>query len=397
VVPLDVANESSPMKRFTISTHSAAEEIPRDVWESVSPPGDPFLNADFLAILERHGAAGRAWGWAARHLLASDSSGVVRGILPLYLRANSHGDFIHDWSWASAYQQLGKVYYPKLLSGLPHTPAAGPRLLVAAGVAAEEAVAVRRALIDGALALAAQSGVSSWHVAFPGDEDRVALHDAGLLASHNVQFHWRDNGCGDFDGYLASFAADKRRKVRAQRRRVADSGLTIEVRHGDEVDAREWPQLHALYASTFEKFNNLAVLSAACLADLARVLGRRMVLFIARDGAEPVALSLCFRSDEALYGRYWGCHGHYHSLHFELCFYQGIAYCLREGLRRFEPGAGGEHKIARGFTPTMVSSAHFIADPAMRELIGEHLERQVDAVAAYRDEASDHLPFRGDL
>ena len=380
------------MNRITISTCTSAEAIPRDAWAVVCPPGDPFLNADFLAILEHHGAAGRACGWAARHLLASDSRGAVLGVLPLYLRANSHGDFIHDWSWASAYQQLGKVYYPKLLSGLPHTPAAGPRLLGAAGVS--DAPAVRRALIDGALALAAEYGVSSWHVAFPDADDRAALQQAGLLASQNVQFHWLRGDYEDFDGYLASFAADKRRKVRAQRRRVADSGLTIEVRHGDEVDEGEWPVLHALYASTFEKFNNLAVLSAACLADLGRALGRRMVLFIARDGRAPVALSLCFRSDDVLYGRYWGCNGNYHSLHFELCFYQGIAYCLRQGLRRFEPGAGGEHKIARGFTPTVVVSAHFVADPAMRQLIGDHLERQVGAVAAYRDEASDHLPFR---
>ena len=381
------------MNRITISTCAAAEAIPRDVWARVCPPGDPFLNADFLAILEHHGAAGRACGWAARHLLANDACGAVLGVLPLYLRANSHGDFIHDWSWASAYQQLGKVYYPKLLSGLPHTPAAGPRLLVAPGA---DGGAVRRALIDGALALASEYGVSSWHVAFPGADDRAELQQAGLLASHNVQFQWHDQACGDFDGYLASFAADKRRKVRAQRRRVAESGLTIEVRHGDEVGASEWPALHALYASTFEKFNNFAVFSPSCLADLARALGRRMVLFIARDGGTPVALSLCFRSDDALYGRYWGCSGNYHSLHFELCFYQGIAYCLREGLRRFEPGAGGEHKIARGFTPTLVSSAHFVADPAMRQLIGDHLERQVGAVAAYRDEASDHLPFRNE-
>jgi predicted N-acyltransferase len=178
---------------------------------------------------------------------------------------------------------------------------------------------------------------------------------------------------------------------------VQESGLRIEVRHGDEVDPAEWPLLHALYASTFEKFNNHAVFSAACFADLARALGRRMVLFIARDGGlsgEPVALSLCFRSDEALYGRYWGCSGNYHSLHFELCFYQGIAYCLREGLQRFEPGAGGEHKIARGFTPTVVHSQHWIADPVMRKLIERHLEQQGGAVAAYRDEAADHLPFR---
>ncbi len=393
--PGRVATESEPMNRITISSCAAAEAIPHDAWAAVCPPGDPFLNADFLAILERHGAAGRACGWAARHLLASASSGAVLGVLPLYLRANSHGDFIHDWSWASAYQQLGRAYYPKLLSGLPHTPATGPRLLVAAGVDADQAVAVRRALIDGALALAGEYGVSSWHVAFPGDEDRAELQKAGLLASHHVQFQWLDGDYGDFDGYLTSFAADKRRKVRAQRRRVAESGLTIEVRHGDEIEVAEWPALHALYASTFEKFNNLAVLSAACLAALAQALARRMVLFIARDGGVPVALSLCFRSDEVLYGRYWGCSGNYHSLHFELCFYQGIAYCLSHGLRRFEPGAGGEHKIARGFTPTLVHGAHFIADPVMRRLIGDHLERQSGAVAAYRDEATEHLPFSG--
>jgi predicted N-acyltransferase len=382
------------MTSLTISPRHAAADIPRDVWERLCPPGHPFLNADFFSILERHGAAGRDWGWMARHLVARDAQGAIVGLLPLYLRFNSHGDFIHDWSWASAYQQLGRAYYPKLLSGLPHTPAAGARMLVAAGT---DAPRIRHALIEGAQALAVEYNASSWHVAFPDDEDSEALQGAGLLTSHNVQFHWIDSGCGDFDGYLATFAAEKRRKVRAERRRVQESGLRIEVRHGDEVDPAEWPLLHALYASTFEKFNNHAVFSAACFADLARALGRRMVLFIARDGGlsgEPVALSLCFRSDEALYGRYWGCSGNYHSLHFELCFYQGIAYCLREGLQRFEPGAGGEHKIARGFTPTVVHSQHWIADPVMRKLIERHLEQQGGAVAAYRDEAADHLPFR---
>jgi uncharacterized protein len=379
------------MSEITITVCHAAEAIPRDVWARLCPPGDPFLNADFLAILERHGTAGRACGWLARHLVASDRQGNVLGLLPLYLRFNSHGDFIHDWSWASAYQQLGHIYYPKLLSGLPHTPAAGPRLLVSDG---PDASIIRQALIDGAQALAHEYKASSWHVAFPDEENRLALHQAELLISHNVQFHWLSNGCIDFDGYLATFSAEKRRKVRAERRRVSESGLTIEVRHGNEVDPAEWPALHSLYASTFEKFNNFAAFTAACFAELALSLGDRMVLFIARDQGQPVALSICFRSDQVLYGRYWGCNGNYHSLHFELCFYQGIAYCLREGLQRFEPGAGGEHKIARGFTPTVVHSAHWIADPAMRKLIGHHLKQQSGAVQAYRDEAADHLPFR---
>ena len=382
------------MSKITVTVCHAAEAIPHAAWDRLCPAGDPFLNADFLAILEKYGPAGREWGWVAQHLLATDAHGEVLGLLPLYFRFNSHGDFIRDWSWAAAYQQLGRVYYPKLLSGLPHTPAAGPRLLA---VEDPDTQFIRQALIDGALALADQHKASSWHVAFPDEENKVVLQNAGMLISHNVQFHWLNDGCGDFDGYLASFAAEKRRKVRAERRRVSESGLTIEIRHGDEIDPAEWPALHALYASTFEKFNNHAVFTAPCFAELALALGRRMVLFIARDAGQPVALSLCFRSDQVLYGRYWGCSGNYHSLHFELCFYQGIAYCLREGLQRFEPGAGGEHKIARGFTPTVVHSAHWIADPKMRTLIARHLEQQGDVVQAYRDEAADHLPFRCDV
>ncbi|HRF73580.1 MAG TPA: GNAT family N-acetyltransferase [Accumulibacter sp.] len=379
--------------RLSISTVSAASAIPRAAWPTLCPPGDPFLNADFLAIIERHGAAAREWGWTARHLVASDPHGTVVGLLPLYVKTHSHGDFIYDWSWAAAYRQLGRQYYPKLISCLPHTPVAGPRLLVAEGPAA---ASIRQALADSAQALAAGLGVSSWHVALPAEADIALLRREGLLISHDVQFHWVDSGCGDFDGYLATFSAARRRKVRAERRRVEDSSLSIETRHGDQIDPAEWAQLHALYADTFARFNNHAVFSAACFADLAAALGRRMVAFIARDRGLPVAVALCFRSDEVLYGRYWGCSGNYHSLHFELCFYQGIAYCLEQGLRRFEPGAGGEHKVSRGFTPTVVHSAHWIADPGMRELLGRHLAQQGEALADYRDEAATHLPFRRD-
>lgn len=381
------------MPGIKIVAVDAAEAIAREEWDRLCPAGHPFLNPDFLAILERHGAAGRRCGWRARHLLAR-VGGRVAGILPLYLKSNSHGEFIHDWSWASAYRQLGQEYYPKLFTGLPHTPAGGPRLLVAPGA---EAAAVRQELIATAKAMVAEYGLSSWHVAFPAGEDAGALAKACLLASHDIQFQWIDQGYGDFDAYLASFTAEKRRKIKAERRRVRESGLGIEVRHGDQVAAREWPALHALYAATFDKYGNHAAFSAACFVDLAAALGRRMVVFIARDHGDPVAVSLCFRSPEALYGRYWGCRGNYHSLHFELCFYQGIAYCLREGIGRFEPGAGGEHKIARGFVPTVVRSLHWIAEPSMHRLIGQYLERQQVAVADYRDEAAEHLPFRADV
>ena len=315
----------------------------------------------------------------------------------MYLKHNGYGDFIGDWAWAGAWQQSGREYFPRLMSGLPHTPATGPRLLVDRALAVAEARPVREALVAAAQELAHRWNLSSWHVAFPAEADREVLAPAGMLTSEDVQFHWRDapgEGLGDFEGFLAGFSSARRKKVRAERRKVAESGLVIEVRHGHEVDPSEWPALHALYAATFDKFDNHAVFTAKCFADLAAALGDRMVCFIARSGGEPVALSLCFRSDEALYGRYWGTRVEVDCLHFELCFYQGIAYCLREGLKRFEPGAGGEHKIARGFEPTSVRHAHWITDERMRGLIGRHLKAHQAAVEEYRVDAATHLPFR---
>ncbi|NTV12175.1 MAG: GNAT family N-acetyltransferase, partial [Zoogloea sp.] len=202
------------MTTLTIDTADSAEAIGRAAWAKLCPPRHPFLNADFLSIVERHGTAGARWGWQARHLVARNAEAAVVGLLPLYLKSNSHGEFIHDWNWAAAYRQLGRKYYPKLFSGIPHTPVAGPRLLVADG---PDAAAIRRALIDSAIELVAELRLSSWHVALPSAEDAAALDGAGLLASHDVQFQWLDPGYGDFDGYLAAFTADKRRKVKAER------------------------------------------------------------------------------------------------------------------------------------------------------------------------------------
>ena len=381
------------MPPISVTTVSAADEIPSVDWARLTPKQHPFLNADFFAILERQQTAGPACGWQAQHLLAKNENGKVLGIAPSYIKTNSHGDFVRDWSWAAAYQQLGKIYYPKLLTALPHTPAQGQRLLIEAD---ESATRIQQSLIEAGKALVASNQLSSWHIALPADEEVALFRANGLLVSHDVQFQWRDHGYGDFDDFLGSFASARRRKVRAERRKVQESGLSIEIRHGDEIEPAEWPTLHQMYAATFDKFGNYAAFSAACFAELGTTLGRRMVVFIARANGQPVAISICFRSADTLYGRYWGTTEQYHSLHFELCFYQGIAYCLQEGLTTFEPGAGGEHKVARGFEPTIVRSCHWIADERMRQLIGQHLARQQDGIAAYADEAASHLPFRID-
>ena len=379
------------MPPISITAVSAAREIESGDWARLSPGQHPFLNADFFGILEDHETAGPACGWLANHLLASGENGAVLGIAPTYVKLNSHGDFVRDWSWAAAYEQLGKTYYPKLLTAVPHTPAQGPRLLVTAG---EDAPAIQQSLIETGQEMVAANQLSSWHIALPADDEVELFRTNGFLVSHDVQFQWRDRGFGDFDGFLGAFSAERRRKVRAERRKVSESGLQIEVRHGNEITPDEWPELHQLYAATFDKFGNYAAFSPACFAELGSTLGRRMVVFIARDATKPVAISIGFRSDDTLYGRYWGTSGQYHSLHFELCFYQGIAYCLREGLSTFEPGAGGEHKVARGFEPTIVRSCHWIADDRMRQLIGQHLARQQSGILSYADEAATHLPYR---
>jgi uncharacterized protein len=378
------------MPAFAVRTLAAASQIQPADWARLGSPGHPFLNGEFFGILEKHGTAGPANGWRAQHWVVEGADGAVVGILPTYLKAHSHGDFVRDWQWASAYQQLGKVYYPKLLSGFPHTPASGPRLLADEGEAGDK---VRVQLIESVKSWVTEHHLSSWHVALPHSREVDLLLAQGLLVSHDVQFQWRNRGYGDFDGYLGTFPSAKRRKVKAERRRVAESGLVLETRHGNEIDPGEWPALYELYASTFDKYGNHAAFTPGCFAELACILGRRMVLFIAREQGAPVALSICFRSDDTLYGRYWGSSGNYHSLHFELCFYQGIAYCLQEGLTTFEPGAGGEHKVARGFEPTVVNSCHWIADARMRQLIGDYLERQAAHIMAYADEAASHLPF----
>jgi len=381
------------MSAISIAALSAARDIAPTDWERLTPGHHPFLNADFFAILEDHETAGPACGWLANHLCASDEDGSVLGIAPTYVKLNSHGDFVRDWSWGAAYEQLGKTYYPKLLTAVPHTPAKGPRLLAATG---DGMTAIQQSLIEAGMEMVATNHLSSWHIALPADNEVELFRANGFLVSHDVQFQWRDHGFGDFDGFLASFAAERRRKVRAERRKVSESGLRIEVRHGNEIAPDEWPGLHQLYAATFDKFGNYAAFSPACFAELGATLGRRMVVFIARDNEKPVAVSICFRSKDTLYGRYWGTTGQYHSLHFELCFYQGIAYCLEQELTTFEPGAGGEHKVARGFEPTIVRSCHWIADARMRQLIGQHLSRQHGGILAYAKEAATHLPYRKD-
>lgn len=366
-------------------------DLPEADWQRLEVAGDPFINRAFLGAAEQCVTARGPLGWRAMHLALRDGDGRIAGLLPLYARYHWYGDFAMDYGWEPAWQQAGLAYFPKLVSGVPFTPSPGPRLLV--GDDSE----VRAALIAAAIDATVEAGASNWQCLFVREADRAALEAAGLLMRRGVQFHWLNRGYRDFADFLASFTAEKRKKLKRERRAVGDAGLRIEARHGDEIDDALWVAIHRHYRSTFERLGGYASFSLDFFRSVGAALGRRMVVFCAFDdigGGRPVASAICYRDDAALYGRHWGTDIGCPGLHFELCYYAGIEYAIDNGLQRFEPGAQGEHKIARGFEPVSTWSAFWVADPRMREAVARYLTREEDAMVDYQAEMAGHLPYR---
>ena len=371
--------------------HGACD-LPEREWQRLATGGDPFVSRAFLGAAEQTGAAGEALAWRALHLALRDEAGRLAGLLPLYLRSHSFGDFSRDWNWAPAWEQAGRAYFPKLVSGVPYTPSPGPRLLTSDDADAS----IAPALIDAVLALTADLGASSWQCLFVREPDRRLLEAAGLLMRRGAQFHWFNRGYACFADFLEGFTAQKRKKLKRERRAVAEAGLRIETRHGDEIDAPLWKAVHRHYRDTFRRYGNHPAFSLEFFRRAGAELARRMVVFVAWQGERPIASSVCYRDGSALYGRHWGTDIECAGLHFELCYYQGIEYAIANGLQRFEPGAQGEHKLARGFEPVPTWSAYWIADPRMRGVVADFLGREDDAMREYQSEMAQHLPFRNE-
>jgi predicted N-acyltransferase len=370
---------------------TSIEDIDASAWNSLSGTEQPFLRHEFLHALEASGCATPRTGWAARHLVLDDSTGKVVGAMPLYLKSHSRGEFVFDFSWANAYAQHGKQYYPKLLTAVPFTPVQGPRLLVAQGA---DPGTVRSALARTAMGHARAEGLSSWHVLFPDAATLSPLRDIGLIERRDCQFHWFNQGYESFDAFLATFTAEKRKKAKRERRRVAEAGIEFDTRMGGDMDDRLWQLVYEFYADTFYRHGHEPYLSLDFFKRICAALPSQIMLKIARHGGSPIAVAIFFVGHDALFGRYWGAGGNYHSLHFETCYYQGIEYCIEHRLKRFEPGTQGEHKIARGFEPALTWSAHWIGDSVLRRAISSYLEREGDAIDAYAAAADAHAPFR---
>jgi predicted N-acyltransferase len=366
--------------------HASLAEVPATAWDRLNAGGNPFLAHAFLEGLESTGSLRPRWGWTPRHI-ALWSGDELLAAAPGYLKDNSHGEFVFDHAWAHAYARHGRDYFPKWLGAVPYSPVTGPRLL-----ARDEAS--RRALLEAIVADARRHKLSSAHVNFhTAAEDGVFGDD--WLRRCDIQYHWH-NGAGwpDFAAFLGDMDHRHRKNIRQERAKVERAGITFRVLHGDEASAADLADMHAFYLQTFADYGNAPALTLDFLHHLARTMPRALVLVLADLEGEAIAGALCLRGRDTLYGRYWGAVRQLPGLHFETCYYQGIEYCLREGLRHFEPGAQGEHKIARGFLPTAVRSRHWIADPGFRHALADWCRDEAAVVDSMMRALQQRSPFR---
>lgn len=359
-------------------------------WNALNPLGQPFLRHEFLAALEESGCVGAGTGWEPRHLLAREG-GRLAGAVPLYAKTHSYGEFVFDWAWANAYLRAGLDYYPKLVAAVPFTPVTGPRLLAAPGALADR---VRDRLLEAALALADEEGLSSLHWLFVSEPDRARLAGRGLLARRGHQFHWHNRGYRDFDDFLAAFPAQRRKKIRRERRRVREAGIRVEMVPGDALGEADWAQFHHFYLATVDAHGAIPYFNLPAFLLIGARMPESVLLAQAWSGREVVAGALFFRDGETLYGRYWGSRETYHSLHFETCYYAPIEYCIREGLARFEAGAQGEHKFARGFLATPTWSAHWLRHPAFAGAVADFVQREARHEAHVLALLDQHRPYK---
>ncbi len=379
--------------RTPLTTHRSVRlietlaELSSDSWDAISGQSACLSHA-FLVALEDSDSAGSDTGWTPRHL-GLWAGNTLQAALPLYEKHHSYGEYVFDWAWADAYARHGLDYYPKLLSAIPFTPVPGLRLL---GNDSES----RIQLLDAALQIAENAGHSSLHILFPAKAEAEWMRERGMLVRAGVQFHWLNRGYRDFDDFLSVLNHDKRKKIRQERKRAAALGLSCEWLDGASAQLADWHFFYHCYATTYVLHRSTPYLTPAFFPMLAERAPDKVRLLLARRGSKPVAAAFFLCDSEALCGRYWGASEHLPFLHFELCYYQAIEYCISNHISRFEGGAQGEHKMARGLEPVETRSAHWIRDPRFHDAVDRFLAREKEGVGFYLDELADRSPFRKD-
>ncbi|SDM59429.1 GNAT family N-acetyltransferase [Maricaulis salignorans] len=379
---MDTSEQANDEAQATPSLTLAAIEglagIAPEDWNGIAnPPGaeyDPFLSWNFLQALEESGCVGGESGWAPHHLLARDAAGALKGALPLYLKFHSQGEYVFDHGWAESFEQAGGRYYPKLLTAIPFSPVTGRRILATDH-------AVRRALVTGMTEAARQWGVSSWHVNFPTPAEWSELGEAGLLQRIDRQFIWSNRGYASYDDFLGALSSRKRKALRNERA-SAQAGLEIEHLTGPDLKPEHWDVFFACYQDTGARKWGRPYLNREFFELIHQRMADQVLLVLAKKDGRHIAAALNFIGSNALYGRYWGLLEEHPHLHFELCYHQAIDVAIRLGLDRVEAGAQGEHKLARGYRPQPVYSAHWIAHEGFRHAVADYLERERPAVLA---------------
>ena len=349
---------------------------------------NPFVSWAWFNALEASSSVGDGTGWMPLHIVTYADDGSIHAALPLYIKHHSYGEYVFDWAWADAYQRSGLDYYPKLLSAIPFTPVPGARLLARDAAAA-------KACIEALMEIATKEQFSSAHMLFGRPFENQLLADKGWMKRSGVQFHWSNPGWENFDAYLAQLSQPKRKKIKAERRKFNDLGLQCVHLCGDDISARDWAFFQACYANTYREHRSTPYLTKEFFANLtgSDLAKQCLLIKIQRDG-QAIAASLCFFDSNALYGRYWGCLEYLPFVHFEASYYQPIEFAIERGIKRFEGGAQGEHKMARGFLPVQTQSMHWLAQPQFADAVARFLERESSGIEGYMNELDERNPFK---
>ncbi len=365
-------------------------QVDAQAWNNLLEKSCPFLRHEFLLALEQSGCVATKTGWQPMHLVIIKQKRLVAA-LPLYLKAHSRGEYVFDAQWANAASHYGLQYYPKWLTAIPFTPCQGSRILMKQG---GDSLKYLTLFIEFIKSKSIEDGFSSWHCLFPQAQQLENLQKLGLLVREGVQFHWINKGYSSFDDFLSEFNASKRKMVKRERRMVAEQGIDLIQLSGLDVTEGQWEIFFDFYRMTYLKNGMPPYLNLDFFRKCAAAMGKDMLLVFAKKNNTYVGAALSFIGDTTLYGRYWGCLEEYNALHFEACYYQGLDYCIANGLQYFDSGAQGEHKIGRGFEPVTTYSAHWFNDSPFAQAIQHFLQREKIAINVYKQEAASYLPFK---
>lgn len=359
-------------------------------WNRLANTDNPFLSYEFLQGLEECNCL-EAHGWIPNHLVVYKNEKLV-GALPLYLKTNSYGEFVFDWSWADAYERAGGKYYPKLVSAIPFTPVRGPRILIDENLCDPDKI--KHLLIKTIIDITESAGISSFHCLFPEQPDEKLCTQRGLLLRKGIQYHWRNQNYRDFNDFLDNLTSKKRKQIKRERRKVREAGLEIEILSGDMISAHQWQVFYEFYCSTFHRRWGSPRFTYDFFQLLSERLPQQTLLILAKKDRVYVAGAFAMRDRKILYGRHWGCNSQFPNLHFELCYYQTIDYCINNGLAILDAGVQGEHKLSRGFEPVTTWSSHWIQHKGFRSAISDFLEHENNEIDAYIAQLKCHLPYK---